>query len=84
LDFGRWSQRYSADRWIEALNLGIVDADLLQRIRESTRTGRPMGDADFVRRVEDETGRCLRPQKRGPKRQLVCSADTQPQQFPVA
>jgi len=35
-------------------------------LRQSTRTGRPLGAADFIRELEDSLGRRLRPNKRGP------------------
>jgi putative transposase len=39
----------------------------IERIRRSTRTGRPLGDPDFVGKLEVKLGRILRPGKRGPK-----------------
>lgn len=42
--------------------------DELATIRHHERTGRPLGDEDFVRRLEAETGRDLHPKKPGPKR----------------
>ncbi len=36
-------------------------------IRRHTQTGRPLGDECFLNRLEDLTGRMLRPRKRGPK-----------------
>lgn len=36
-------------------------------IRRSTRTGRPLGNDRFLDHLEEHTGRCLRPKKRGPK-----------------
>lgn len=41
--------------------------DELVTIRKHARTGRPLGGAGFVGRLEQETGRFLRPQKPGPK-----------------
>ena len=34
---------------------------------KKTRTGRPCGDDSFVERMEEMTGRILKPQKPGPK-----------------
>ena len=39
----------------------------LQQLRDHARTGRPLGDARFVERLERLVGRVLRPQKRGRK-----------------
>lgn len=45
--------------------------DMLETIRKGERTGRPLGDADFVRRLEGSTGRSLARQKPGPKPRSV-------------
>jgi len=42
-------------------------AEAVEAIRLHTRTGRPLGAAPFIERVEEEVGRVLRPRKRGPK-----------------
>jgi putative transposase len=52
--------------WPEFLAQGLDDA-ALEAMRRGERTGRPLGDADFVARLETETGRPLAPRKRGPK-----------------
>jgi putative transposase len=39
----------------------------LREVRRHGRTGRPLGDAAFLERVEAVVGRTVRPQKRGPK-----------------
>ena len=67
IDLADWRAQWSPDTWEEALNRGIADAALFERIRESTRTGRPAGDADYLKRAEEMTGRRLRPGTRGPK-----------------
>jgi len=53
--------------WREYLATGLdsVQMDILRRY---LRTGRPLGDQDFVRMLEGKTGRELTPHKRGPKR----------------
>ena len=40
-----------------------------EALRQATRTGRPCGDAAFVRELEGKLARPLAPQKRGPKPQ---------------
>jgi putative transposase len=62
--------------WRDFLTQGLDDT-ALNAIRRGERTGRPLGDADFVRRLEAQTGRTLAPRKPGPKpRQLP--ADHEP------
>ncbi|MGB3724119.1 MAG: transposase [Pacificimonas sp.] len=46
---------------------GWEDEDLEAAMSGRLRTGRPLGDDGFVDRLEAETGRELRPQKRGRK-----------------
>jgi len=43
------------------------DGARLQAIRRCTATGRPCGDKPFIERLQDQLGRILQPQKRGPK-----------------
>ena len=57
LEISDWS------KWLQ----GEETQESLDQIRSSTVKGRPCGDDDFLRQVETETGRQLRPQKRGPK-----------------
>jgi putative transposase len=42
-------------------------SELIETIRAATRTGRPAGNADFLAQVEYDTGRPVRPRKRGRK-----------------
>ena len=72
LEWTEWSLRWNGATWRDALDQGIADAALLERIREATRTGRPAGGNEFVRELEESTRRCLRPQKRGPKVKTAC------------
>jgi len=44
-----------------------IPEDQLRRIRDHGRTGRPLGDATFLERLEKLVGRVLRPQKPGRK-----------------
>ena len=52
--------------WSEWLARGL-GAEEAEAIRQATRTGRPLGDAAFVARLERDLARPLAPQKRGPK-----------------
>ena len=67
LDMAEWRQAWTAARWQTALEDGIGDVEVVERIREATRTGRPAGGRDFVKDWEQRLGRRLNPSKRGPK-----------------
>ena len=45
------------------------DEDLSTALHRAETIGRPLGDAAFVKKLERQTGRILRPAKRGPKPQ---------------
>ena len=51
--------------WTEYLQMDAKDEE--DRLRRHEKTGRPLGSAAFVARVESETGRTLAPRKRGRK-----------------
>lgn len=44
-----------------------ADADALGRLKAAETIGRPVGEPEFLRRIERKTGRDLMPGKRGPK-----------------
>ena len=71
LEMSEWAARWTAKSWRDILERGLEDGALLERIRESTRTGRPMAEGDSMLELETRVGRALRPQKRGPKRKAV-------------
>jgi len=52
--------------WDEYLSAGVA-ADHAEVFRRHERTGRPLGNENFLRRLEKRLDRILRPQKRGPK-----------------
>ncbi len=52
--------------WKQFIHGGNQD-ELVEKIRSHIRTGRPLGDKDFIDRLEDRLRRTLRPQKPGPK-----------------
>jgi putative transposase len=74
VDCADWRGRWSPESWRDVLEHGIADADLLARILESTRTGRPAGDDAYVKRIEARLGRPLRRLKPGPKPPALCAA----------
>ena len=43
------------------------DEDLSMALRRAETIGRPLGDSAFLEALERQTGRTLRPAKRGPK-----------------
>jgi len=51
--------------WREYLSQKPSPAELWA-LRRHNRTGRLLGDAEFIRRLEQTTGRSFRPQKPGP------------------
>jgi len=67
IDLTTWTEKWTPASWREVLDLGLEDAALVRRIREATRTGRPAAAETGLRDLERETGRRLRPGKRGPK-----------------
>ena len=46
---------------------GYQSTELLQKVRKHTRTGRPLGNEDFIETLESLTGRTLKPRKPGRK-----------------
>jgi putative transposase len=55
-----------AGNWLQFLTRDVPDEEL-KHLRMHTRTGRPLGDEDFLRLLERRLGRILRRQKRGPR-----------------
>lgn len=53
------------------------DTKVEQSIRERTFTGRPCGNADFIRTMEAALGRQLAPRKPGPKPRLLHTEDNE-------
>ena len=54
-------------RWRELL-CGVISEEELREFRSHERTGRPLGDEDFVKRLERKLGRVLQRRKPGRKR----------------
>jgi putative transposase len=66
LDQSLWQTCYDQDAWRAILTALSRDEALDKRIRDSTRTGRPLGDESFLAQLES-TYPHIRPNKRGPK-----------------
>jgi len=84
LAWDEWRECWSADRWNEALRAGIADAELMERIRQSTVAGRPLGSHGFVHNAEARLGRRLARAKPGPKPQVVVRSVLLRSQIPFA
>lgn len=65
LDDAAWAAGYDPEAWRTILSELSHNEALERRIRESTRTGRPLGDEAFVTELEQAQGRMLRPKARG-------------------
>jgi putative transposase len=65
LDLVRWRARYSTASWRQCLELGVADHSLLERIREGTSRGWPLGDEAFLQQIERELGTRARRGKPG-------------------
>jgi putative transposase len=65
----------SEDNWAEFLAVDLSSEEL-SLIRTNTQTGRPTGSSEFIAGLERQTGRLLRPAKRGRKPQVVPSPES--------
>jgi putative transposase len=65
LDLVGWRRRFDGKTWKRCLQLGLADAMLLERIRESTRFGWPLAADAFLDGLEQRHGLRLRPARRG-------------------
>jgi len=62
-----WRRAWDCASWLAELAAGTDDTNVLARLREATRTGRPVGGPEFITDLESRLDRPLRPGKRGPK-----------------
>jgi putative transposase len=65
LEMSAWRKQYDASRWREALQIGLEEEALRERLRAATLTGRPFGSAEFIERLEGAANRTLRPRRPG-------------------
>jgi putative transposase len=56
-----------APRFADLLDLSAVDASFFADFEASGANGRPIGDSDFIDKIELELGRSVRPGRRGRK-----------------
>lgn len=65
LTMEEWSRSHCPSTWETLLQHGLSGGELLLRIREATRTGRPLGDEAFVDSLEARLQIDIRPPRRG-------------------
>ena len=70
LDLAEWIKVYGPERWRDVLRTNVKEEALWERIREATRTGRPLGEEWFSHLLEQRLGRKLRPGKPGRRRSI--------------
>ena len=69
LDLVAWRARYTPEKWKRCLELGLADSLTIERIREATQKGWPLGDEAFLDRLASEFG--VNPRRRHPGRPRV-------------
>jgi putative transposase len=67
LEMDLWSKRWSAERWRDFLKCGEDEREL-RELRKCTHTGRPLGSKEFIRGLEESTGRLLEARVGGRRR----------------
>lgn len=70
LDLSGWSERWPGDTWQEYLQDPKADDDMPE-LRRWTQSGRPLGDDDFIKRLEVKAGRRLHPLPVGRPRKIA-------------
>ena len=73
LDMARWRGQYTPVQWWECLTYGLQDRCLLERIRESTRVGRPAASEVFLKELESRLGYQIRPKKGGRRKKSAAA-----------
>jgi putative transposase len=66
LELEVWSQSWTPALWRVALSEGLAEADTHARLHEATRTGRPLGEDEFVERCERQGRKSHSALKRSP------------------
>jgi putative transposase len=61
LDLSEWQAQYTREQWKRALQSSINEEAFGRRLQESSRRGRPLGEPQFVERLEHRAGRPLLP-----------------------
>jgi len=66
LDLSAWRLRFNPESWKRCLQLGLADAQTVERLREATRSGWPLGSDEFLDRLERDLHAKVRKAKPGP------------------
>jgi putative transposase len=70
LDMKLWAEICPLNDWAPVLEAATPEQELLQRIRDATRSGKPLGEQRFVSELEGRFGQQLQLRPRGrPRRQ---------------
>ena len=72
IDWEYWRKREQAEGWRELLELGL-SGEQERAVRRATYAGAPLGDKEFVERIEKQTGRKWH--KRGRPKKAVGKAE---------
>jgi putative transposase len=80
LDMKPWREHWSAASWQSFLSAGETES-ALAAIRQCTHTGRPLGTAEFVKRLEETTRRQLAPRKGGRPAKLAADSRQETLEF---
>ena len=73
LDLELWRQVPGHERWAEVFGRPL-SGESCREIRAATQSGLPLGNEDFVSRLERQFGRRLRPKKPGPEPKAKAAA----------
>lgn len=71
LDLNLWRRQFPTGDWKSILDMGLANAAFLNRIREGTRKGLPIGSEDFLDLIEKEFQIQARAKPRGRPRSAV-------------
>ena len=71
LELKMWREEYGAERWQSVLRTSVSDEAGWERVREATRSGRPLVSEEVMRHIEERLGRRIRERQRGRPRKSV-------------
>ena len=66
LDREAWRELCPLNDWVDVLAAPTPEEQLAARLRQATRTGRPLGSPEFISELEGRLQRMLTRQKPGP------------------
>jgi putative transposase len=56
MDFVDWRKRFDGGSWKRCLDMGLADAMMIERIRQATRDGKPLGSDGFLEQLLQQFG----------------------------